>query len=48
MKIHPRYHLFGHAHGAYGTGTVNGIVFSNGSILDHNGKIIHNTKVFEI
>ena len=48
MKIHPRYHLFGHAHSAYGTETVNGIVFSNGSILDHNGKIIHNAKVFEI
>ena len=48
MKIHARYHLFGHAHSAYGTETVNGIVCSNGSILDHNGKIIHGPKVFEI
>lgn len=48
MKIHPRFHLFGHAHGAYGTENINGIVFSNGSLLDHKGKIIHEAKVFEI
>lgn len=48
MKIHPRYHLFGHAHSAYGTELINGIVFSNGSVLDHKGNVIHNGKVFEI
>lgn len=48
METHPRYHLFGHAHGAYGTEKINGTVFSNGSVLDHEGKIIHGAKVFEI
>lgn len=48
MAIRPRYHLFGHAHGAYGTETVDGIVFSNACVLDHKKDIIHNAKVFEI
>lgn len=34
MQVHPRLHLFGHIHKAAGVEEWNGIVFSNGAVLD--------------
>lgn len=34
FAVQPRFHLFGHAHDAFGMEKHNGIVFSNGAILD--------------
>lgn len=34
FEIKPKYHLFGHAHDAYGTDKQEGIVFSDGATLD--------------
>ena len=34
MQVHPRLHLFGHIHKAAGVEERNGIVFSNGAVLD--------------
>lgn len=46
FEITPRYHLFGHAHDAYGTEKHKNIVFSNGAILSDSYSIIHKPKVF--
>lgn len=45
LQVKPKYHLFGHAHDAYGTVKHNGIVFSNGSSLDDNYQMCHQPKV---
>ena len=46
MEVKPRYHFFGHAHESFGTLKQNGIVFSNGAILDDSYHICHQPKVF--
>ena len=46
LKVKPKYHLFGHAHDAYGTEKQDGIIFSNGSSLDDFGKLCHRPKLF--
>lgn len=46
LEVKPRYHLFGHAHDAYGTEKQDGIIFSNGSSLDDFGKLYHRPKLF--
>lgn len=33
LEVKPRYHLFGHIHGAYGTEKHHGIVFSNAALF---------------
>lgn len=48
FEIKPKYHLFGHAHDAYGTAKQEGIVFSNGAILDDRYNIINKPHIFEI
>lgn len=48
FEIKPKYHLFGHAHDAYGTDKQEGIVFSNGAILDDRYNMINKPHVFEI
>ena len=48
MEVKPRYHLFGHAHESYGTVKQNGIVFSNGAVLDDHDRMCHPPKVFMI
>jgi Icc-related predicted phosphoesterase len=46
LEIKPRYHLFGHAHGAYGVLKQDGIVFSNASLLDDKNCLIRKPKLF--
>ena len=46
--VKPKYHLFGHAHDAYGTDKQEGIVFSNGAILDDSYNNINKPHIFEI
>lgn len=46
MEIQPRYHLFGHAHDAYGIKKMESIVFSNGAILDDHYKMCHKPKLY--
>ena len=48
FKVRPRYHLFGHAHEAQGVEKHDGIVFSNGSLLNDLGEVVYKAKVFEI
>lgn len=36
FEVKPKFHLFGHAHEAYGEKTIEGITFSNGSSLHDN------------
>ena len=48
MDVKPRYHLFGHAHEGYGTVKQNGIVFSNGAVLDDHYRMCYPPKVFII
>lgn len=48
MEVKPRYHLFGHAHEGYGAIKQDGIIFSNGAILDDRYNVCHQPKVFMI
>lgn len=48
IEVQPRYHLFGHAHEAQGILKKDGIVFSNGSLLNDYGYVMYQPKVFEI
>lgn len=41
LEVAPRYHLFGHAHDAYGVMKVEKTVFSNGALLDDSHKLCH-------
>ncbi len=46
FEIKPRYHLFGHAHESYGVQKLDGIVFSNASLLDDMNRLIRKPKSF--
>lgn len=46
MEISPKYHLFGHAHEAYGTIKHEETIFSNAAILDDDYTICHQPKIF--
>lgn len=46
FEIKPKYHLFGHAHDAFGTEKQEGIVFSNAAMLDDNYKSRRKGKLF--
>ncbi len=48
FEIKPKYHLFGHAHGAFGTDKQESIVFSNGAILDDSYNKMNKPLIFEI
>lgn len=45
LEVKPKYHLFGHAHDAFGTEVHDGIVFSNGAMLDDNYHMRKKSKV---
>ena len=47
-EVKPMYHLFGHAHEAYGMKKIDRTVYSNASILDNRGKITNNPRIIEI
>ena len=46
--IKPRYHLFGHAHEAYGTQQRRSTTFSNASLLDDHNSLVHAPRILEI
>ena len=48
LDVKPKYHLFGHAHDAYGTMEYDGIIYSNGSSLDDRYQMCHSPKLFII
>ena len=45
LAVKPRYHLFGHAHASYGTVKQDGVVFSNGSLLDGRNQLTHKPRL---
>ena len=47
-KIAPRYHLFGHVHGAYGIQKSNETTFVNASLLNEDDKLTNKPVVIEI
>lgn len=46
QEIKPRYHLFGHAHDAYGSQKIEDTVYSNGSVMNDHYEICHKPKLF--
>lgn len=44
-EVKPRYHLFGHVHGAGGIETYDGIVFSNAALLDGFYQLIYKSRL---
>lgn len=48
MKTKPKYHLFGHAHDAYGIEEYEDIVFSNGSSLDDYYEVCHSPRLITL
>ena len=46
QEIKPRYHLFGHAHDAYGSKKIEDTVYSNGSVMNDKYEICHKAKLF--
>ncbi len=40
MEVKPRYHLFGHSHGGYGTVKQDNIVYSNAALLDDMNRLV--------
>ena len=46
MEIKPRYHLFGHSHGGYGTVKQDNIVFSNAALLDDMNRLVRKPRLF--
>ena len=48
MEIKPRYHFFGHAHESYGIQKLEGIVFSNASLLDDKNRLVRKPRLIQI
>ncbi|MBD5201158.1 MAG: serine/threonine protein phosphatase [Bacteroidales bacterium] len=48
MKIHPRAHLFGHIHRRRGVTEQNGIIFSNGAIMNDDYTKLNTPNIIEI
>lgn len=46
FEVKPRFHFFGHAHEAYGTEKLQGIVFSNAALLDNSNQLKYKPKTF--
>lgn len=46
FEVKPRFHFFGHAHEAYGTEKLQGIVFSNAALLDNLNQLKYKPKTF--
>ena len=46
FEIKPKYHLFGHAHDAYGSKKIEDTVYSNGSVMNDKYEICHKAKLF--
>ena len=48
MEVKPRYHLFGHSHGGYGTAKLDNIVFSNAALLDDMNRLVRKPRLILI
>jgi len=48
LKLSPRYHLFGHVHGAYGIEKSETTTFVNASVVNENDELTNKPFVFEI
>jgi len=48
IEAKPRYHLFGHAHEAYGTTEQNGTLYSNASLLDDQYESNRRPRIIEV
>lgn len=48
IKIHPRAHLFGHVHRQHGMTEQNGIIFSNGVIMNDDYSNLNTPNIIEI
>lgn len=46
FEVKPRFHFFGHAHEAYGTEKLQGIVFSNAALLDNSNQLKYKPRTF--
>ena len=46
MEVKPRYHLFGHSHGGYGTVKQDNIVYSNAALLDDMNRLVRKPRLF--
>ena len=46
MEVKPRYHLFGHSHGGYGTIKQDNIVYSNAALLDDMNRLVRKPRLF--
>ena len=45
MEVKPRYHLFGHSHGGYGTVKQDNIVYSNAALLDDMNRLVRKPRL---
>lgn len=45
-EVKPRYHLFGHAHDAYGVMKAEGTVYSNAALLDDFHRLCRRPRLF--
>jgi Icc-related predicted phosphoesterase len=48
LKIKPKFHLFGHIHGAYGMEKSKTTTFVNGALMSENYRLANEARVFEI
>ena len=48
LDVKPQYHLFGHAHESFGVEEHNGIIFSNGAVVDDECRLNGSWQEFEI
>ena len=48
MSVHPRAHLFGHIHRQHGVTEKDGIIFSNGAIINHDYSKLNTPNIIEI
>jgi len=48
LKVAPRYHLFGHVHGAYGVEKSKATTFVNASMVTDNNELINKPFVFDV
>ena len=46
MEVKPRYHLFGHSHGGYGTIKQDNIVYPNAALLDDMNRLVRKPRLF--
>ena len=47
-KVKPRLHLFGHAHESYGMTELDGIIFSNASLLDDSNRLVNPPRLIQL